>query len=355
MQKDSKKRIVICSLILQFGGAERVISVLSKELCAYYENIEILLYYDREICYEIDPSVKVTIIEKENHTQSKIRNLFWIRSYLKKNADVVISFLAPLNMLILAALIGVRLHKIVADRSDPRRAPTRLILRKVRDFLYYFANMVVVQTKSSYEYFPSKVQRKIEIIYNPTSVKKEDMGLALRTAKEDVVVCVGRMIEVKNPFMVFHAFELFHRKFPSYRLIWYGEGEMREGMEKWIAERGLKDFIMMPGTTKEIAHQIASARMFVMTSNYEGMSNALIEAMSIGLPCVCTKVSGATELIIDGKNGVLIDIGDVEGCSEAMMRIAEEEQYGKRLGENAIRLAEKLSKENILKKWIEII
>lgn len=355
MQKDNKKRIIICGLTLQFGGAERVISVLLKELCRYYENIELVLYYDKEICYELDSSLKVTIVEKQSETQNKIKNLFWMRKYLKKNADIVISFLAPLNMLVLTALLGSNIRKIVADRSDPRKAPSHPFLRKVRNILYYLADVVVVQTKASYAYFSPGIQKKTTIIYNPTSVKKEDAGLALRTKKEDVIVCVGRIIAVKNPRMLLTAFEIFHKKFPSYKLIWYGEGELRNELEKWAKERGLEDFISFPGNVTDVAHRIAAAKMFVMTSNYEGMSNALIEAMSIGVPCICTKVAGATELIVDGKNGVLIKTGDVKACSEAMIHVAENEAFGVMLGENAMRLAEYLSKENIIRQWTAIL
>lgn len=349
-----KKRIMIVGLTLGFGGAERVISILSKALKSKYENVEILLYFDREICYEIDSNVKITIVEKNTHTENKLKNLFWMRNYIKKNADIVISFLAPLNMLVLVATAGLKVEKIVADRSDPRRTPSHLVLRKLRNFLYCFADQVVVQTKDNYAYFSKVVQRKAKIIYNPTSVKKEEKGIALQTEKENIVVCVGRIIEQKNPYMLLEAFIQFHKKFPEYKLVIYGEGELKPVIAKMVKERGVSEFVELPGTVKDIIPKIAKAKMFVMTSNFEGMPNALIEAMCIGLPCICTRVSGARDLIKQGENGILVKIGDIKTCCKAMETLAKNEKLASQLGRKATQLTESLSEENIVKQWIEL-
>lgn len=352
---DKKKRIIICSLSFQYGGAERVISILLKELNSCYENVELLLYYDREICYDLPLDVKVTVVESKTHTTNKLKNMFWIRRYLHDNADCAISFLASMNILILSALMGVRIRKIVADRSDPYRVPANVFLRKIRNLIYRTADVVVVQTGRSYWYFPRAVQRKAKIIHNPTSVKKEDRGLAIRTEKQDLVVCVGRLMSVKNPFMLLSAFELFHERFPAYRLVWFGEGEMRGEMEKWIMEQRLEECVQLPGNRKDIAIVTASAKMFVLTSKHEGMPNALIEAMSIGLPCICTRVAGAEELIETEKNGILVPVDGVKECCEAMIRLAENEEYAEYLGRNAVEVAKTLDVENILEQWMEIL
>lgn len=352
---DKKKRIIICSLTLQYGGAERVISVLLKELTRYYESVELLLYYDGEMSYELPLDVKVTVVENKTHTTNKIKNMFWIRRYLHDNADCVISFLASLNVLILSALMGTRIYKVVSDRSDPYRVPANVFLRKARDLLYLTADAVVIQTGKSYGYFSAVIQKKARIIHNPTSVKREERGLALRTKKQDLVVCVGRLIAVKDPFVLLSAFEMFHKRFPSYRLIWFGEGEMRGEMERWVTQKGLGGCISLPGNRKDIVHETSSAKMFVMMSKYEGMPNALIEAMSIGLPCICTRIAGAEELIETEKNGILVPVGGIKECCEAMMRLAENEEYAERLGRNAVEVAEALDVENIMKQWMEIL
>lgn len=332
-----------------------MISILSSGLQHQYERVELLLYYDREICYDLPPNVKVTVVERQTHTKNKFRNLFWIGHYLRGNADCVISFLAPLNILVLFALIGARVYKVVADRSDPYRVPSNIALRNMRNLIYRTADAVVLQTKKSYEYFAPAVQRKAKIIHNPTSVKKEDRGIALRTEKQDMVVCVGRLIAVKDPFILLSAFEMFHEEFPSYRLVWFGEGEMRGEMERWIEQKKLESYVFLPGNRKDIVHEIAIARMFVMTSKYEGMPNALIEAMSIGLPCLCTQMAGAEELIEPGENGLLVPVGGVNECCQAMMRLAEDGEYAEYLGRNAAQTAEALDVENIMGQWMEIL
>lgn len=350
-----KKRIVICSLTLQYGGAERVISILSNRLACHYESVELLLYYDREICYDLHPDVRITVVERETRTGNRPGNMLWIRRYLLNHADCVISFLASLNILVLSALMGTGVCKVVADRSDPYRVPANAFLRKARNLLYRTADAVVVQTEKSYGYFPPIVQRKARVIHNPTSVKRDDRGLALRTEKQDLVVCVGRLMAVKDPFVLLSAFDMFHESFPSYRLVWFGEGEMREEMEKWIAKKGLGNCVQLPGTRKDIVREMAAAKMFVMTSKYEGMPNALIEAMSIGLPCICTRVAGAEELIEAEKNGILVPVGGINECRDAMTRVAENGEYAENLGRNAAETADMLDVENIMRQWMEIL
>lgn len=354
-QQKSSGRIVICILTLEFGGAERVVAALANALKKKYASVEILLYYNSRICYDVDDAVKITVIEKETHTQNKLRNMLWMRKYLRDNSDIIISFLASLNMLVLVATMGLKKRKIVADRSNPYKVPSNVLLRECRNFLYRFSNFVVVQTKTSYSYFSSGIQKKTKIICNPTSIKKEDIGVALKTKKEDEIVCVGRLIAVKNPHMLFSAFEGFHKEFPSYHLIWYGEGDLRKELEAWITENGFEDYITLPGTRKDVAREIARAKMFVMTSNYEGMPNALIEAMSIGLPCISTKVAGAVDLIEDGINGFLVETGDVESCKEAMIRFAQNEKMAEDIARNATKITEDLDIERIVAQWVEML
>ena len=95
--------------------------------------------------------------------------------------------------------------------------------------------------------------------------------------------------------------------------------------------------------------------MFVLTSEYEGMSNSLIEAMCLGLPCISTKVSGATDLIQSGDNGVLIDIDDTQGLLIAMTEIADNPVYAKIIGENATQIYQILKSEVISKHWVSCL
>ena len=105
----------------------------------------------------------------------------------------------------------------------------------------------------------------------------------------------------------------------------------------------------------DVYNSIKNASMFIMTSEYEGMSNSLIEAMCLGLPCISTKVSGATDLIRNGENGILIDVDDVIALTEAMSTLAENAEFAYKLSINAAKTYQKLKSDIIAKQWINCL
>lgn len=348
------KRYIFFLGALCDGGAERVVSILSGCMAEAGMPVEILCYYDREVFYEIDPKVKLTAVEQETHSTNKIKNLLWLRTYLKQNAKAVISFLAPFNMMALMASMGLKTPIIVADRNDPRKIPGQPVLRKFRDVLYRFADGVVVQTTHNLEYFSKAVQKRAVIIYNPIDLK-EKAGLALRSEKRPEIVSVGRLMPQKNQKMLIEAFSEIHKKFPEYTLTIYGEGPSRMELEAQIAELTLQNAVYLPGSVKDLHERIASAELFVMSSDYEGMSNALIEAMCLGLPVVSTKVSGATDLVEDGVNGLLVEIGDKDGMVAALEKLLDAPEILKRYAGQAVKLNDALNINDIMQRWIAFI
>ena len=316
--------------------------------------MQILLLFDREIFYEIDPSVRVTVVEKESGSKNLLKNLLWVRRYFKKNADIVISFLAQFNMFALAAHGGLRSKIVVADRNDPRYMPNKQYLRKLRDFLYRFADGVVVQTSHNMKYFAKAVQKKGIIIRNPINLG--DMaGKAVETEKKKEIVSVGRLMPQKNQAMLLDAFAAIRDEFPDYRLIIYGEGPEREELESRAELLGIEDRVFLPGSVKDIHARILSSELFVLSSNYEGMPNALIEAMCLGLPCISTDVSGASDLIMPGENGDIVGVGDTRALATCMRMLLTDDEVRMKYAMNAIRVNERLHVDVIVQQWIEYL
>ena len=348
------KRITFFDGTLEKGGAERVISILSKKLAEASYDVEILLYFDRKIYYQIDKRVKITTIQGKTGTTNIIRNMLWMRSYLKGKETCLVSFLAPFNMLALVVSFGLKLPVIVADRNDPRHVPERFIIRKIRDFLYQFANRVIVQTSHNKEYFNKRLMRKIEIIYNPVDVGKTK-GIGLVTKKKKKIVSVGRLMEQKNQQLLIKCFSKIKNRYPEYKLNIYGEGPERGKLEKQIHELGLDRDVILEGQVDDVFSEIANSEIFVLSSNYEGMPNALIEAMCLGLPVISTKVSGATDLIEEGINGLLVDCMDEIQLCDALQHMISDNEFRKNCAENAVDVANKLDADVILSKWIAVI
>ena len=339
---------------LQNGGAERVVSILAGKMAEQGMNVEILTYYDMPVFYNIHSDVKVTCVEKETGTKSKGKNFLWVRKYFKENADVLISFLAPFNIFALVCNLGTGTPIIVADRNDPTKIPSNTLVRKVRDFLYRFADGIVVQTKKNQSYFSKQVQKKSVVIYNPINLG-EKSGSALQTAKHKKIVSVGRLMQQKNQKMLLGAFKNVLEKYPDYQLVIYGEGPMREELEAYAKELGVEKSILLPGNVADVHDRIKGAEIFVLSSDYEGMPNALIEAMCLGLPVISTKVSGATDLIKDHENGLLTELDNQKELEAAMMELIENPILEEKLAKNATQLNDSLELSKIMNQWIHFI
>lgn len=347
-----KKHVFFIGTLRQ-GGGERVISILSKKMREDGLPVEVLIYYDEDPFYTLHPEVTLMRVEAQTGSRNILKNMLWMRRYFKNNADVVISFLAPFNMLALAATLFLKVPIIVADRNDPRFVPFRPLLRKARDFLYRFADGVVLQTRHNQQYFCKSIQKKSTVIYNPVDLG-EKAGQALRTEKKPRIVSVGRLMPQKNQKMLLDAFVRLHQQHPDYTLTIYGEGPERQALEEQIAHLGLTGAVELPGSVKDVHDRIMDAELFVLPSDYEGMPNALIEAMCLGLPVISTKVSGATDLI-DGTNGMLTRVGDTDELYDAMQRMLADEDLRRACGEKAVELNAKLQAEKILAQWTAFI
>ena len=336
------------------GGAERVVSILSGYMAKQGLDVEILTYYDRPVSYELDPRVKHTIVENMTGSGNKLKNLFAIRKYFKKHAKVVISFLAPFNIMAIAANFGNGVPMIVADRNDPTKVPSNTVVRRIRDFLYRFANGVVVQTQKNKAYFSNAVQKKSKVIYNPIDLK-ENAGVALTCKKEKKIVTAGRLMPQKNQGMMIKAFSNVLKKHPDYQLVIYGEGPSREALESLIKELHVENNVLLPGNVTDIHERIKNAEIFVLSSDYEGMPNALIEAMCLGLPSISTKVSGATDLIKDYENGILTELDNQEQLRHAMLELIENRELKEKIAKNAAKLNEELEVSKIMRQWLAFI
>lgn len=346
------KKILFFISSMEDGGAQRVISQLSNNLVERGFDVEILKYFKGENVFKLNEKIKVNSIEENTNTTSKLTNIKWLRKYINDNSDIVISFLAPFN--IIALLANNSKPIIVADRNDPRLVPSNKIIRKLRDVLYQKADAVVLQTNDNKNYFNKKVKSISYVIPNPISMD-DYVGKALNTKKEKVIVSVGRLEKQKNQLLLINAFAKVYEKHNDYKLIIYGEGNYRKELEDRIKELKLEETIKLPGSTNKVFDDISSAEAFVLSSNYEGMPNALMEAMCLGLPVISTKVSGSTDLIINEENGLIIDINDELALVKSINKLIEDKDNANNLAVNAIKLNEKIKVSTIVDKWENII
>ena len=183
----------------------------------------------------------------------------------------------------------------------------------------------------------------------------EYVGTALKANKDNKIVSVGRLMPQKNHKLLLDAFDEVNKKYPDYKLEIYGDGPYKDELKDHIASLGLNNSVFLCGQHKDIFEKIKDASMYVLSSDYEGMPNSLIEAMCLGLPCISTKVSGATDLIKDGENGLLIDIGNKKELTESMKLLIEKPELSRSLAKEATNICEELEVNRIVEQWKDVI
>lgn len=355
-------KIVICLGILNTGGAERVLCNLANYLVK--ENNEVIIIYTKVLNsnYKLDERVKVVILQDYEKKRSILhRNYYVTKKYkeiiINNKADLILSFFqGPIARVLFLKKINKKIKNIpfiVSIREDPKKA-FRSIKYKMTLHFYKYADAFVFQTEEIKKYFSKVIQEKSTIIpnsINPAFFNKEISNIK----REKKIVAVGRLAKQKNYPMLIDAFKNISKKFPDYVLEIYGDGELRKELENYINKLELNNKILLMGNHSNIEDKIYNASLFVITSNYEGISNALLEAMTLGLPCISTNSSGggAKTLIENNYNGILIDVGDTVALEEKMEEVLLNSEFAEKLSNNAKKSMEKYHPKIINKMWLD--
>lgn len=335
------------------GGTERVISNLANEFIEQNIDIEIIMTAGKQIEYCLKEGVVVKTLGGETHgsLRKRIQRIFKLRRCFKEQkGSNVLSFGTETNLYSIIASIGLKVNLIISERNDPNKCS----YKPLRDFLYKFAPKHVFQTEDARNCFGKQIRERGIVIPNPLNENLPAPYMGIRDKK---IVAVGRLTEQKNHLLLIHAFAEFHEKFSEYKLIIYGKGEMKETLQAEINRLSLSESIVLGGFQADVLNKIIDAQMYVLSSDYEGISNSLAEAMAIGLPVISTDcpIGGSRMCIKDGYNGILVPIGDVKKLSEAMETIASDLHRADEMARHAMEIRNVLSLKSISTKWLEFI
>lgn len=349
------KKLIISIGTLRNGGAERIVSEISAMFCDHFLEVVILTWIEAPVFYTLDKRIRLVCAERECGSGNRIRQAIWVRSFVKKEHPAVfLSFLMPFNMLSIVALGGIKTRVVVCERQDPSVVKTPLA-RFLRNILYHFAARVEVQTQDGKSYFDRFLQYKIAVIPNPTHISRAQRDNAMATLKKPRIVTVGRLIHLKNQALLIDAFARVHSKFPEYTLDIYGDGELKQSLQNKIDADGLSHYARLCGITNDVPGSIASAQVFVLSSNVEGMPNALMEAMALGIPCISTDVSGVRDIIDDGVNGYVVPIGDKKAMADKMQILIESDDLRREFSDKSDNIFERFDRENIFRQWLDLV
>lgn len=322
------KTIALYISSMRKGGAERVVANLAQYFDEKGYHVVLVTTHKAEIEYEIPEKVKRILSEPDEcELQSgRIRN-FWARFrklrriWKEEKPDVIVSFIGKNNMMAILTSLGRGIPVAVSVRGEPGEEYYNGMLRFLARNLFRLADGVILQTKRCMDFFPRGVRKKAIILKNP--VNPVFFREPYRGEREKTIVAVGRVDENKNHEMLIRAFAGIAEEFPDYRLIIYGDGDKRQDLIELTKELKLEERISLPGNIDNVADAIYKTRVFVLSSNTEGMPNTLIEAMILGLTVVSTDCpcGGPAELITHGVNGLLSPVRDEKSMKENLQYV----------------------------------
>ena len=358
MNLNNSKEIIVVTVEIGLGGAERVLTELMKEW-VHKGNAVTLIQTKPGIyghSYTVDKDIRLVSFKSRGHT--KVSRYFHettdLLKYLKKHPNAtVVAFVNPSIRIVAACSLFVRNRVVFSERCDPRFTPPSRLMRWLRDRLFRFASVCVFQTEDAMKLFPKGVQKKGIVIPNPVN---PDMPPVTTMHRNKVIMTACRLSTQKNLPMLIKAFSGVVKDYPEYSLHIYGTGEERDNLQKLIEKYDLEGKAKLIGHSSDIFHIMQESAMYVCSSNYEGISNSLLEALCMGMPVISTDhpIGGAKVMISDQENGLLVPVGDDEEMCSAMKYLIEHPETAERLGENAKKIRERWPVDKIADRWLSV-
>jgi len=321
------------------GGAERVLT----ELANYYARKGIhdvhLITLQPEgapLFYPLDSTITLHQLGLNQigaggvaKLKRVIKRLCAMRKALKTlKPHKIISFVDEMNIATLLATLGLQIPVVISERTDPRCYNIGRLADVGRRLLYPMAYHLVLQGNYVRSCFPY-LSEKISVIPNPVPFPKEP---ARALESSCIIMHVGRLDRYKGHHELIQAFSKLEKKFPKWSLEIYGEGPERENLEALIAEYGLQDRAFLKGLASPIQPELKRASLFAFPTHYEGFSNALAEAMAMGLPVIASNCDGNLELIEHEKKALVFSVGDVEQLADHLLHLMSDTEMRLQLG-----------------------
>lgn len=399
-----KKQLIFVMPVMKGGGAEKVATLLLNEFNKNgYECEFVLTNSDRNeiVNRGLDSGIKITVLRELFSKNGILKKLFLalyrlfssaickipeiigkkvpaelallslksqyydeliaLRKVISQKPDAkVISFLQPSIPLVLLATRNLPNRVVVSERADPYRLLKKRYGYNFIKKYYQRADALVFQTNDAKAAYPKNISVKGTVIFNPINDKLPEPYFGER---EKFVTTFCRISRQKNLPVLVEAFAEFHKEFNDYRLKIIGEPQNDDdnaslNETKKLAEKlGITDYIDFLPFSSQVHNLIIHDAMYVNSSDYEGMSNAMLEGMAIGMPVICTDcpIGGANAVIKNNENGILTEVGNASEICDSMEKIAGDKSFSDKLSRNAAHIRYELSLENTAKKWMELL
>lgn len=347
-------KIVFVLAGLGFGGAERVVSILANQFTDAHDVRIILTSGNDSTVYPLDDRISICILPKE-YSNFKRWKMFR-RLCQAFQADVVLAFMDTISIMASVFLAFTGIPVIASERNDPSEKSRKLSIpfRVLKWFSKFLTAGYVFQSEGAKACYPMMAQKKSCIILNPLNTAELPKR---QSCIENTIVSVGRLHPQKNHKMLIKAFasSMFCKE---HTLHIYGEGPLKSELEAYSRFLGMEGRVFLEGNRSNVLDCIKNAKLFVLTSNYEGLPNALMEAMAIGLPCISTDCSpGGVRMLISQNfdNGLIVPCGDEDQLVRVLDDLYFNQERLSEMGRKATTIRERTGVDIIAREWLRFI
>jgi glycosyltransferase involved in cell wall biosynthesis len=354
-----KIALVISSL--GAGGAERVMITLANHLAARGWDVTLLTFAPpgTRPYYAVDERVwlrELDVVASARRLRSlrqSLRRVFVLRRALRAiRPDLVISFLAKINIITILATRGLDARLIVSERNNPERQVVNPVWRWLRHRLYGVADCLVTPSRGVLNSLPAAVRARGHVIPNPVDLPHSPP----RRPESHTLVAVGRLEDQKGFDLLLPAFARIAGNHPDWRLVIWGEGSERRRLEALREGLGLADRVSLPGLTERPGQWVNDTTLFVLSSRFESFGNVITEAMAAGLPIVVTDCPwGPGEIVQHGVDGWLVPPEDVAALAEGLDLLMSDAALRARLAEAARHNVRRFEWERVMAMWDDLL
>jgi glycosyltransferase involved in cell wall biosynthesis len=338
------------------GGAERVTTVLANYFAG--KSYDVFLFVtkigDSQKNYHIDD--KIHIIEVPYNKSKVIRiikRFIFIRKVLGEvGVESCISLTYTFAPYIVATSPKARGRFISSLRNAPQFENAGRGFRILRFFTFLCSDNIVFQTQEAKDFFPSIIKKKGVVIPNPIT----NTLPMISNYMNNRLIMVCRLEPQKNLLLALDAFKTVLEHNSACILEIYGEGRQKGILSEFIQNNGMTQNVKLMGFSSKIHDILSDGGIYLSTSDFEGISNSMIESMAIGLPVICTDcpVGGARMFISNHVNGILVPVGDKDKIVEAILELLDNYELRRKIGTEAKFIRDRLNSNIICSKWEQL-
>lgn len=334
---------------IEEGGAAKMLVWVANQTTSHGHDVTIVTHKEmKDKLFDLHSNIKVIAYKPNNSPWYPIPQLR--KTFRKERPDLIVSFMLDSNLYCLLASVGLHIPVIVCERNNPYI--NRPLKFKMAEKLCRFADGATYQLQKAADYYTWVKCPKI-VIPNPVPPSKYKVTKSFSERKDEICNTARVVYQQKRTDLLIDAFKIVAEKYPQMKLVLYGGGKDMKLAVKRVKDYGIEDKVIFNGTVKNPIQYVVDSKLFVLSSDFEGISNSLAEAMSAGLPCISTDTEpgGSRLLIEDGKNGLISPRGDVKALSDKILYCLDNPQVCDRIGTEAAKLPINFSEEKIYGMW----